>query len=141
MSPSASFKQSGFYHELLGTGQVVGGAQLGYSMCFAQFQPTQPGVQATCCSHNDQILRPTYPDALKNWGGYGAGSGIGGFVCGNIDGSPGAVIIQYPNSCGAVAAPARPGSIDCSPHTPGFYTYYYLAYYLIHSSFQCIYLH
>ena len=43
-----------------------------------------------------------------------------------IGGCPGSVIIQYPNDYAATPAPNRPGSTDCSPNTPGFYTYYYL---------------
>lgn len=44
-------------------------------------------------------------------------SGVG------LTGSSGSVTVRYASSWGAVPAPNRPGSVDCSPDTPGYYTY------------------
>lgn len=38
-------------------------------------------------------------------------------------GSSGSVTVRYPASWGATPAPQRSGSVDCSPNTPGYYTY------------------
>ena len=51
-----------------------------------------------------------------------ANSGDGAGSCnGPAAGGSGFVVVSYPTS--HRAAPARPGSNDCSPYTPGYYTY------------------
>lgn len=61
-------------------------------------------------------------------GNGGANTGRGGSVaascCGCIcsgSGGSGVVVIRYPDQF--AAAPASPGATDCSPATPGYYTY------------------
>ena len=119
---SVWFRNHGFYHELLGpgNGQVVGGGQLTSACCKCGPSPQ------SICSFCQPILCPTVTDARKNFGGAGDGSGQGGEIFAGIGGCPGSVIVQYPNDYAATPAPNRPGSVDCSPNTPGFYTYYYL---------------
>ena len=118
--PYAYYSHHGFYHELLGpgNGQVVGGSKLGKATCKQCFNCS--------CGYCCEVLCPTYTDAIKNFGGLGNGTGSGGEIIASIGGCPGSVIVQYPNTYAATPAPARPGSTDCSPNTPGFYTYYYL---------------
>ena len=118
--PYQYYNHHGFYHELLGAGngQIVGASKFGQSSCKSCF--------CIQCSYCCEVLCPTYTDAIKNFGGLGNGTGSGGEMCANIGGCPGSVIVQYPNTYDAVPAPNRPGSVDCSPNTPGFYTYYYL---------------
>ena len=75
-----------------------------------------------------------------NDAGYGlGGQGVGGmtgpccpttattcqcwFAGSGYSGSSGSVTIRYPSSWGATPAPSRSGSVDCSPQTPGYYTY------------------
>jgi len=118
--PSVFSRHHGFYHELLGpeNGQVVGGAKFGVQTCSQGLS----GLCSYCC----EVLCPTYTDAIKNFGGLGNGTGSGGEINASVGGCPGSVIIQYPNTYDAVPAANRPGSTDCSPNTPGFYTYYYL---------------
>ena len=120
-SPSCGWQSHGFYHELLGTGQVVGGGQLGFAAC----KSSNPQVGTIPCVPSN-IRCPTVTDALKNWTGIGTGTGSGGVPTDGTSGCPGSVIVQYPNDYDAVPAPNRPGSVDCSSNTPGFYTYYYL---------------
>ena len=56
---------------------------------------------------------------------YSAGQANSGDGAGNCNGSAtggsGFVVVSYPTL--HRAAPARPGSVDCSPCTPGYYTY------------------
>ena len=68
-------------------------------------------------------------NATSNTGGGGGGGG-GGLcyvnccldnVCPGGSGGSGLVVVQYPTAY--PAAPASPGATDCSPSTPGFYTY------------------
>ena len=114
-----SHKYKGLYHELLGTGQVVGGGRFNF-----YFYRANGGC--IICGACPGLICPTYTDAIKNWTGAGNGSGSGGEMLAGVGGCPGSVIIQYPIDSGATPAPNRPGSVDCSPNTPGFYTYYYL---------------
>jgi len=119
--PSAYSQYYGLYHELLGPGnsQIVGAGKFGFYTC--KCTPAFNCINSYCAP----ILCPTTTDAVKNFGGFGNGTGSGGLLpC--IGGCPGSVIVQYPNDYDAVPAPNRPGSVDCSPNTPGFYTYYYL---------------
>ena len=119
--PSINAQYHGLYHELLGpgNGQIVGGGKFGFYNC--KCTPAFNCLNSYCAP----ILCPTTTDAIKNFGGLGNGTGSGGLLpC--IGGCPGSVIIQYPNDYAATPAPNRPGSTDCSPNTPGFYTYYYL---------------
>ena len=123
-SPSVGFSVHGFYHELLGpgNGQVVGGGTYGQASC-----KQGPGAPFPCVPIMPVAIRcPTYTDAIKNWTGAGDGSGVGGELSAATSACPGSVIIEYPNDYAATPAPNRPGSTDCSPNTPGFYTYYYL---------------
>ena len=119
--PSCFSRYYGLYHELLGpgNGQIVGAGKFGFYNC--KCTPAYNCINSYC----SQVLCPTTTDAVKNFGGLGNGTGSGGLLpC--IGGCPGSVIVQYPNTYDAVPAPNRPGSVDCSPNTPGFYTYYYL---------------
>jgi fibronectin-binding autotransporter adhesin len=64
--------------------------------------------------------------ATANTGGGGGGGGGGAcnpVVCPGGAGGSGLVVIQYPTVYPAAPAPTRPGSCDCSPSTPGCYTY------------------
>ena len=71
-----------------------------------------------------QSCAPCFPV----WGSGGANTGRGGSVaacaagciCSGSGGS-GVVVIRYPDQF--PAAPASPGATDCSPATPGYYTY------------------
>lgn len=63
-------------------------------------------------------------NGTANTGGGGGGGGAGPTTQGTGgSGGSGVAIIQYPTQYASVAAPARPGGCDCSPATPGFYTY------------------
>ncbi len=65
-------------------------------------------------------------NGTNNLGGGGGGGGAGPTTQGTGgNGGSGVVVIQYPTVYSAVSAPARPGSTDCSPSTPGYYTYRY----------------
>ena len=67
------------------------------------------------CTCNAPYCECSYSAGAANTGD-GAGSWNGAAA-----GGSGFVIVSYPNS--HRAAPARPGSVDCSPFTPGYYTY------------------
>jgi hypothetical protein len=69
----------------------------------------------TDCTCNAPYCECSYSAGAANTGD-GAGSCNGAAA-----GGSGFVIVSYPNS--HRAAPARPGSVDCSPFTPGYYTY------------------
>lgn len=45
------------------------------------------------------------------------------YVTSGTAGNAGVIIIRYPDAYASVAAPARPGSTDLSPQTPGYRTY------------------
>tara|TARA_A100001234_G_scaffold203528_1_gene197753 strand:+ start:896 stop:1819 length:924 start_codon:yes stop_codon:yes gene_type:complete len=65
---------------------------------------------------------PAHPQCCCNWSAGQANSGDGAGNCnGSATGGSGFVVVSYPDS--HRAAPARPGSNDCSACTPGYRTY------------------
>lgn len=68
-----------------------------------------------------QSCWPTCCDGEANYGAGGlAGNGPNG-VCNAGSGGSGTVIVRYPTQF--AAAPLTPGATNCSPVTPGYYTY------------------
>ena len=83
------------------------------SGCLQEYGAGRTYILSTCF--------PTCCDGLTNFGqGGAAGCGVSG--CGNGgSGGSGTVIVKYPTQF--AAAPSSPGATDCSPITPGYYTY------------------
>ena len=83
------------------------------SGCLQEYGAGRTFIQPTCF--------PTCCDGLANFGQGGA-AGCRAEGCGNGgSGGSGTVILRYPDQFSA--APASPGATDCSPITPGYYTY------------------
>jgi hypothetical protein len=64
---------------------------------------------------------PTCCDGEANYGAGGVAGQEGDGVCNGGSGGSGTVIVRYPTQF--AAAPLTPGATNCSPVTPGYYTY------------------
>ena len=135
-SPGASFGSQYGYH--YGNGMMIIRGQIcptatgvpdiatrplnGYDLSGSSACDTFARIGWFC---GNQPLCPTgtpHPSATCSYSTGQANSGDGAGNCnGSATGGSGFVVVSYPNL--HRAAPARPGSNDCSACTPGFYTY------------------
>jgi hypothetical protein len=115
----------------------VPGPSVNNAICGSPISNPNPVCRTSWC--RDRLLPSP---CLSGYGAGGAGVSAGVISCSGpapnsipacyaccyisgpgLSGSPGTVIVKYPDVFGTIPGPQRPGSEDCSPNTPGFRTY------------------